>query len=433
MSEDTIPETKKSQCIFISFLGTGNYKECIYVFPNNTESEKVKFIQSATAKKAQCDKHFIFCTEDAGKKHWEEFCREFEASNSLVPEKVTIPNGATEDELWEIFDIVRKKIPENAEIVFDVTHSFRSLPILMTILLNYLKELNGVSLKKCYYGAWEAKKDECRAPIFDLTPFFTLNDWAHAVTFYEKSGNVSEIKKLVENKGNFFQKNPSGSDVASDLKNMVKEAEKLTLCIGTCRMPRIAETKIAEKFTTLDEKVSQFIPPFAPIYAHLKSDFKEYLGEKVHKWGAAIRQCIRYGHIQQGYTLIQEVIISSILSELEEGLEKKNDSEGKRFLDSLRGIRKREFVRDLIRHKNDNVKKIREQYPETYKNITDIIETALPDFSETMSDICNLRNDINHAGMGSTSYSPEELRDMLKKYWRRTEESIRNGIKKSKK
>ena len=71
------------------------------------------------------------------------------------PEKVGIPGGSSVEEFWEIFETVNEHIPEEAEIVFDVTHSFRSLPLIMSVLLNYLEVVKGTKLVGCYYGAFE--------------------------------------------------------------------------------------------------------------------------------------------------------------------------------------------------------------------------------------------------------------------------------------
>jgi len=58
--------------------------------------------------------------------------------------------------LWKIFDGINSVIDEGDDIIFDVTHSFRSLPVLTLIALNYVKFLKNVNINKIDYGAMEA-------------------------------------------------------------------------------------------------------------------------------------------------------------------------------------------------------------------------------------------------------------------------------------
>ena len=45
-----------------------------------------------------------------------------------VVKEVPIPEGRSEEELWQIFDICVAQVAEGDQIILDVTHGFRSLP-----------------------------------------------------------------------------------------------------------------------------------------------------------------------------------------------------------------------------------------------------------------------------------------------------------------
>lgn len=127
---------------------------------------------------------------------------------------VDIPDGATEEELWAIFERLVRAIPEGAEIILDVTHGFRSLPILGVLAVAYARWARGATLGGLYYGAFEtlgdqksvsaarAKEDAggpttvMDAPIFDLTPMFDLTDWTEGLVEWGASGRASILTRL---------------------------------------------------------------------------------------------------------------------------------------------------------------------------------------------------------------------------------------------
>jgi CRISPR-associated DxTHG motif protein len=46
-------------------------------------------------------------------------------------EWVDIPEGRSEQELWEIFDRVASAVDEGDTILLDITHAFRSIPMIV--------------------------------------------------------------------------------------------------------------------------------------------------------------------------------------------------------------------------------------------------------------------------------------------------------------
>jgi len=69
--------------------------------------------------------------------------------DSIIKE---IPDGKDTDEIWEIFDIIYNALEEDDNIYIDITHSFRYLPMLLLVLLNYAKYLKNIKIKQITYG-----------------------------------------------------------------------------------------------------------------------------------------------------------------------------------------------------------------------------------------------------------------------------------------
>ena len=84
---------------------------------------------------------------------------------------IKIPNGDYEEEIWEIFESVYNVLKDGDEVYFDITHAFRSIPMLVMVLINYAKFLKNIKVKSITYGNWEARDSENFAPIMDLITF----------------------------------------------------------------------------------------------------------------------------------------------------------------------------------------------------------------------------------------------------------------------
>lgn len=50
---------------------------------------------------------------------------------------VDIVDGKDEDEMWKIFNALFNELRDGDELYFDLTHSFRYIPMLVLVLGNY--------------------------------------------------------------------------------------------------------------------------------------------------------------------------------------------------------------------------------------------------------------------------------------------------------
>ena len=106
-----------------------------------------------------------------------------------------IPNGNSTEELWEIFRACEEVVDPEDEIILDITHAFRSIPLLVFIAASYLRQVKQVELKHIIYGAFDPDNPDS-SDIFDLTPFVTLLDWTNAVNVFQRSGDASDITEM---------------------------------------------------------------------------------------------------------------------------------------------------------------------------------------------------------------------------------------------
>ncbi len=86
------------------------------------------------------------------------------------------------------------------EVSFDVTHSFRSLPIYNLVILNYLKTLSSarIEIKHVFYGMLEVRSENHgTAPILDLADIAGMMDLTTAVAEFQSTGNVKGLFQYI--------------------------------------------------------------------------------------------------------------------------------------------------------------------------------------------------------------------------------------------
>ena len=85
-------------------------------------------------------------------------------------------------------------------IVLDITHGFRHLPMLALVAARYLTHVRRVSVKDVYYGALEMTQDG-QTPVLNLGGMLQMLDWVEALAVYDKSGDYGVFSGLLQADG----------------------------------------------------------------------------------------------------------------------------------------------------------------------------------------------------------------------------------------
>ncbi len=338
---------------FISFLGTNNYLPCVYFWQEKSNGVgPVTFVQTATVK-LLCndfkdnDRITIFITEQAESKHKEALIQEFEKFGIKQPEFVKIPDGKSEKELWEIFDIVFNSLEQKGEIIFDITHSFRYLPMLSIVLLNYASFVKEIEIAGIYYGAFEVlgssqeikekyPDGESRfVPIFDLTPLAYIQKWTAATQSFVVSGNAELLAKMIKQSRGIFFRNKNGNDenlkqIFDRINPLINSLQKFSNEILTCRGERVysGETieELKENIENIKqnkERVSANILPFLNLVGKMEQKIDEFKPEKAFEnIIQSAKFSLEHGYIQQSITQFQEGIITYLCEKHKEEITK---------------------------------------------------------------------------------------------------------------
>ena len=365
--------------IALSFIGVSNYQETTYSYKNKII--KTKLFPYAFYKFTEPSKLYVIMTKKAKDAHAKEL------SKVCTFQELLIPDGKTENEIWQMFDLITDVIPANEKVIFDITHGFRSQPFIVIVLLLYLKALKNIKINNIIYGAFEAKDENNITPVFELKSFIDLIDWSNAVREFTENGNMKYFNNLLSeiHKNSYLKKLPNPS---KELKGAGVDLSKLTDAFATIRLKEIFQNSYhfnqrleilktdlennpqAKPFGTLISKISKQFEAISKAEKNIFSD-KGFIAQK-----SILQWYVETSKYQKAITLAREYIISKYLLEIS-----KEDT--KYLLNKNKRLKTTNELGQLLklRQSGSKAKNRKSEYVNLWSKITD------------------MRNDINHAGM----------------------------------
>lgn len=407
----------------MSFLGTGNYSSCSYSL-NGKTSGKTPYIQEALmeltgAHYTEEDRVTIFLTEKARNTHWDLLMERLASSNNPATIRgVTIPSGHSEEEVWEIFSIIYKNINEGDRISLDVTHGFRTLPMLAVVLLNYTRFLKHTVIRGIYYGAFEAVEDNI-APVFNLTGFDRLQQWSIGADHLVHYGNAEKIHDIIKEEvkrqeTSKTEDNAAGPFASEEIIRLDKNLRDFCMDISTLRGKRVYEGGRAEDIKKVCRNIKRkniSYQAISPIIDSIADILKPYSKKSVQNLILAVEWCIDHNLTQQGITLLQEALITIVM-------------EGSALDHS--DIKSRKIVGDLVHMLARGIPQSswRDELKENITLLRPVMRFSEMDrLSSVYANLSKLRNDINHAGF--TDDTPASaFKEKLKGYHRDCKEFL---------
>ncbi|GEM_PF-2396641 len=394
----------------ITSLGLGRYSDVIYykvMTDPYTKQSSVKDTASATPYIAKAimdfypefdEYYFLLTKEVQGSEHFKEIRGILETNGKEVHVE-TIKPGKYFDDIWHIFNTLGGILGENDEIIFDITHGFRSIPFLAFSVLRFYEKLKNIKIKSVIYGAFDARTDDepPSVPVFDLLPVLRVLDFKDGVINFLRFYNTEIITQALKEKDREVKKqlyHPI-SKLASHIKNYAQSA----LISQTIDMSSGASTIIKDLEEIMEKtnaEIEQALPlPIVYLFSLIQDDLKKIaidstvLSEDLIKKDLHIaREYINRGLYQPLYTLLREVLVDIVilfwLGEVDEDiyLDRNKRLEAEKllnvnFIEQGRGI---EFITDKKEMKK-----------------------AIKDLTSLWNRIAEKRNAINHAGRNKES------------------------------
>lgn len=235
--------------VLFSFFGTSEYAECNYKFEDEQDPcTRSRFVQTAICEYLQKQvsnlELVVFVTKEAEKRNWIDsigrshnplkglttYCREIVPDLSV--KKVMIPGGQDEEDNWALFNIIRNEIRREDTIYFDITHSFRSIPVIALAVVNYARLIDQAQFGEFYYGLYEPSATVQK--VVEFSSMMRLFDWTNGVDQFIRTGDGSKIRELAaDEKKRLYQEDKRNertvgkNDQFNKLKNIARQLDEV--------------------------------------------------------------------------------------------------------------------------------------------------------------------------------------------------------------
>ncbi|MEM4555093.1 MAG: TIGR02221 family CRISPR-associated protein [Candidatus Anstonellaceae archaeon] len=386
----------------ISFLGTGKYNTVTYYWQN--KEFKTNLFPEAVAKIFEPKRIFVLITptvEIQSRGYIEELKKNL---GSLV-EFVSIPEGKKEDEVWRIFEECSKIVEDGDELLFDITHAFRSIPFIVFAVAIYLRRTKNATIRQIIYGAYEAREPGDRVPIFDLTPLLDLLDWLTGVEFLLRRSDATLISEKLRQIHKTLWRKKVSDELPRKLESFGKILGEFSKALHFSRPLDVMKsaTQLLEAIEKVGQEVERWAKPFAAILDQVKGEAKKFAYdepellncENLKKQIELIEHYLEKGLTIQAITLAREWIVSLV------ALQK-----------SAENWLKRDFREEIEKVLGDAAARIRgeQRYlPEWFSQFQKSEEIA-----KLWDWLTRLRNDVAHCGMREEALEAEKIEKIAK-------------------
>lgn len=404
----------------LTTLGTGDYTETTYFF-GEQRADKTCYVAKALCQLFEIDRIILLLTEEARAKHWGRL------QESLPPqvEKVAkaIPEGKTEAETWEIFDVLVDGIEPNSRLLFDITHAFRSIPLLVLLGAALLRKAKNVEIQGLYYGLY--RPGQAETPIIDLTPAIRLLDWLTASDKFISTGSAVELGQLLDTVQRDFyrqQRPGKGDPRPTRLQSFGQAIRDISRSLELVRPVSLQEDlrKLQRHSTEeLAKEAGQFAKPLGLLLQSIQDSYSQLAlpAEKaadpqaqVQKHFQLLRWYVEKRLTTQAILLAREWVVSALC--LCEGIQNYLEREARQGIEHQLGSlipREEQLLGDLpatgslIQHQEQL-----QSLPPIAAHVPDVQQLA-----KLWSRLSEYRNDVAHVQMKPKSLRSEVLESFV--------------------
>ena len=406
----------------ITFLGATEAHETAYIMPDGREHAAPYFgVALARFYQGQdLDYMKVFVTEKAREKNWDDFKRQAEDHVDVL-EAVDIPDGANENELWSLFQTVIDAVDEREEVIFDITHGFRSLPFLSLLAVAYLRQVKQIDLRAILYGSYEARDQSVepnRTPVVDLSGFVSLFDWMTAADRFTRFGDASDLAdhlRAAKPGWQDQQADPAKRDQAIRLSGAATSLSSVSMALRLIRPSEAmnASSELKRQLLDASQSIQAHARPFVPLvrsitdaYAPLAMPISQQEADLVSQLACErdmVYWLLERKQYVQAVAIAREWIISWVMAEV--GMDD--------FLDRHERDEVENVIRNALQERRGGHGAFSDATLSNGKTLRSIgqISKAL----HIYSDLGGVRNDLLHAGKRPDPGKAQKLEERLKR------------------
>lgn len=327
-----------------SVLGTSSYEKVRYRFNEDDNQDEYyedcyvqRVIYRYLKKKYEHVTLKIFLTKDAEEKNWlrrwensvelDDGLRQRLEEDKAEYKVIRIEEGRNETEIWKNFDIFYDEIGENDVIFTDITHSFRSIPVILLSVLGMAKHTKKIQVGQIYYGTYN-RDNEFDERIISLGIYDQITEWSNSISRFLETG-YAKIMVGMTNKhfGSIFRR----IDANSKEEEFLKKIKKLNTNINTFseNLLSVRGMKIVKNAKVINDTIKELkeysgfefndnnvLSPFYKIIGKIEELFASVSEEKsdIENTNEIIYLCIRFSLLQQGITFFEENLTSYLIA-----------------------------------------------------------------------------------------------------------------------
>ncbi len=388
----------------LTFLGTGRYETVTYVWDDGSQQRerRTNLFPEAVAHIFQPERVLVFVTSQA--KTHEHFQALNQRLGSLL-EPVDIPEGRLKEELWTIFERVASSVEEGDTVLLDITHAFRSIPMIVFAAAAYLRRVKNVTIERIVYGAFEARDTNNRAPIFDLTLLLDLLDWLNGAEFLLRRSDATLLAERLEKVHRQAWKTQAGEDLPKRLQTVATKLRSFSQALHLARPREVMDYahELESLLKIAATEAERWAKPFAVILEQVRSEVAKFAHdaptqldrENLQKQLALIEHLVEKSLWMPAVTLAREWVVSWLAPEKgdDDWLDKNQREQFEQALGA---------AAQKLQHKHVEV-------PEWFDNLPK---------SEAVAQLWNwliqLRNDVAHCGMSQQAAGIQSIEQRAK-------------------
>jgi CRISPR-associated DxTHG motif protein len=401
--------------ILVTMLGNGDYKPAIYSL--GALDFETELFPEAVVHWCRPAQVLVLTTQSVlqatDRPHLQNLSRRLQSQCIVTP--VSIPDGRSETELWQIFAAMIDQLPHGCRVVLDVTHGFRSLPMVALLAALYLRQSDRVQVERIVYGAWEARDPLTnKAPVFDLTPFLDMANWMSAANVFLKTGHAGLIADILKQTQRSAWMNDGSASSAARPTQLVTLASNLQFLSEALLMTRaddISRTAglVSSSLARAETELQHWAWPFAPMLERLQTLTSNLQQPGLQAQRELLHWYLEHGHIVQCVTLAREWMISLVQETLAVTGE---------IADARRTVE--EVLGRSLATKRTEISNAEEPSAERTASaeITVLISAFRKlaqknDIESAWSRLADLRNDVAHCGMRKQPRPTSAIRKLL--------------------
>ncbi len=425
--------------VYLSFLGLGQYEETVYEL-SAKRSDPTRFVQVAEQMLLGWDRFdilYIVATRASKERHYDALSRELEPCRGEV-HLIELDEDMSNAGQWQWFERIFSVVRDEDELCIDLTHGYRSIPVVFSAAINFLQKTKQIRLAHVFYGAFE--QDRQLAPLVDMRSFFDINTWADAVTRLTRDADARGLAEAAESTNRHQFAELSDRDFADactqvtrriinvDVNNVADDISRLMTCIEQLDSASSPAAKIL-----LEMVANKFSLPGA---ANVTNPDRTGYTLGYYKFQLNLAGLLlEHGLLMQAFTVMREWLSSLVMLHFEQE-ESLNAKKRRKRVDHYGGVffRMLQNVEESWNFKGSEEQ--RQRVEPLYRRLKEagVIEPLISTDPLLASELSSYRNGFDHAWLGKAGmkddleekgrYFHETLQEVLL----RLEGSDRYGI-----